>query len=95
MNVAALQQKYGERLRQRVTAVGQAVASRADGASLSRQFHSIAGLAGTIGFDHATAVAREGELLAAEPNADFDVLSSIVGRLQSAIEGSPALHHAA
>lgn len=90
MNVALLQQKYGERLRQRVSAVGEAAAGLSDRDSLSRQFHSIAGLAGTIGYDDATVVAREGELLAAEPDADFEVLSSIVGRLRSAIDATAA-----
>lgn len=86
MKPADLKERYRHRLAERITALGESLAAREEDAdSLMRGFHTIAGLAGTIGFPAATVIALEGEQLCRLPAPDAIRLSAIVGRLRKAI----------
>lgn len=57
----ALRERYGDRLISRIDALADGVRAGVDADTAMRAFHSIAGIAGTVGYPAATPIAREGE----------------------------------
>lgn len=56
-----LRQRYGARLISRIDALADGLRNGMDADTAMRAFHSIAGIAGTVGYAAATTIAREGE----------------------------------
>ena len=85
MNLSELQQRYRERLFARIEALARAIRERDAVDDVMRQFHSIAGIAGTIGYDQATTIALEAERQCAHDPVDFELLGEFVPMLAAAI----------
>ena len=61
LDPVALRERYGARLLSRIDALADGVRSGIEADAAMRAFHSIAGIAGTVGYPAATTIAREGE----------------------------------
>ena len=57
----ALRDRYGARLIARIDALADGLRNGMDADTAMRAFHSIAGIAGTVGYAATTTIAREGE----------------------------------
>ena len=87
----ALRARFFSRLAERVVTLQATVATFDDGLeardSLERQFHSLAGIAGTYGFPGLTDLARHGELRCAEGAA----LAELRGVVEAIAEFAAAM----
>jgi HPt (histidine-containing phosphotransfer) domain-containing protein len=92
MNADELKERYRGRLLARIDALAEAVAAGTGGEDVARQFHSIVGIAGTIGYPEATRVARQGErAMAGSP--DPGQLRALIATLRDAVEPCNKLSH--
>ena len=80
----ALRERFGARLLSRIDALADAVRSGMDADTAMRAFHSIAGIAGTVGYPAATPIAREGED-ACRRSFDRSDLANLITRLRDAV----------
>ena len=60
-DAAYLRERYGARLISRIESLSDGLQAGMDADTAMRAFHSIAGIAGTVGYAAATTIARDGE----------------------------------
>ena len=90
MDISALRERFRSRLLSRIALLEEDVRRGVDSETASRGFHSIAGIAGTVGYPEATTVAREAEDICACAS-DPVTLAPFFTRLRDSIRpGGPA-----
>ncbi len=80
----ALRERYGARLISRIDALADGLRAAMDADTAMRAFHSIAGIAGTVGYPAATPIAREGED-ACRVSFDRVSLAHLLDRLRDSV----------
>ena len=98
MTLEELRNRFFLGMGRRLSELATELNTMADAESLMRKFHSLAGIAGTYGYDGVTEISRECELLCLTAMAEIRALTddergslrAAVETLRSIVETSPA-----